>query len=126
VLHPVHKTPAFGLVVQAAWASVLCVSGTYSQLLDYVVFAALMFYLLTAVGLFALRRKRSAAERVVSEPWYPWLPGAYVVLTGALCLNLLIEKPQYSWLGLGIVALGWPVYLLWRWWGRRRVPAPEL
>ncbi len=126
VLHPTYKTPAFGLVVQAAWASVLCVSGTYSQLLDYVVFAALMFYLLTAIGLFALRRKRTAAERPVAVPWYPWLPAAYVVLTGALCLNLLIEKPQYSWLGLGIVALGLPVYLLWRWSGSRSTQGPRM
>ncbi len=125
LLHPRYKTPAFGLGVQAVWASVLCVSGTYSQLLDYVVFAALMFYLLTAIGLFALRRKRDASERPVKVPWYPWLPAAYVVLTAALCLNLLIEKPQYSWLGLGIVALGLPVYGLWRWWGRRRLEASE-
>jgi APA family basic amino acid/polyamine antiporter len=116
-LHPTHKTPAFGLFVQAGWASVLCASGTYSQLLDYVVFAALMFYLLTAIGLFALRRKRPHAERPVVVPGYPWLPAAYAVLTAALCLDLLIEKPQYSWLGLGIVALGLPVYALWRWWG---------
>jgi APA family basic amino acid/polyamine antiporter len=114
-LHPTHKTPAFGLVVQAGWASVLCASGTYSQLLDYVVFAALMFYLLTAVGLFALRRRHPEAERPIVVPGYPWLPGAYAVLTAALCLDLLIEKPQYSWLGLGIVALGVPVYVLWRW-----------
>jgi len=116
-LHPTHKTPAFGLFVQAGWASVLCASGTYSQLLDYVVFAALMFYLLTAIGLFALRRKRPDAERPVVVPGYPWLPAAYALLTAALCLDLLVEKPQYSWLGLGIVALGLPVYALWRWWG---------
>ncbi len=109
-LHPRHKTPAFGLLVQAGWASVLCASGTYSQLLDYVVFAALMFYLLTAIGLFALRRRRPDADRPVVVPGYPWLPAAYAILTAALCLDLLIEKPQYSWLGLGIVAVGLPVY----------------
>ena len=90
--------------MQAGWASVLCASGTYSQLLDYVVFAALMFYLLTAIGLFALRRRRPDADRPVVVPGYPWLPAAYAILTAALCLDLLIEKPQYSWLGLGIVA----------------------
>ncbi len=116
-LHPTHKTPAFGLFVQAGWASVLCASGTYGQLLDYVVFAALMFYLLTAIGLFALRRRRPHAQRPVVVPAYPWLPAAYALLTAALCLDLLIEKPQYSWLGLGIVALGLPVYAMWRWWG---------
>jgi APA family basic amino acid/polyamine antiporter len=125
-LHPTHRTPAFGLIVQAAWTSVLCVSGTYSQLLDYVVFAALMFYVLTAIGLFALRAKRPAATRPAAVPFYPWLPAAYVLLTLALCVDLLVEKPRYSWLGLGIVALGVPVYVFWRWWDRDRTRSPKM
>jgi APA family basic amino acid/polyamine antiporter len=112
-LHPRHRTPAFGLVVQAVWASLLCLSGTYGQLLDYVIFAAVLFYLLTAVGLFALRRKQPQAERPVKAPGYPVLPALYVVLTGLICVNLLIEKPQYTWPGLIIVALGVPVYYAW-------------
>ncbi len=112
-LHPRHRTPAFGLVVQAVWASLLCLSGTYGQLLDYVIFAAVLFYLLTAVGLFALRRKQPHAERPVKAPGYPVLPALYVVLTGLICVNLLIEKPQYTWPGLIIVALGVPVYYAW-------------
>jgi APA family basic amino acid/polyamine antiporter len=126
VLHRTHKTPAFGLIVQAIWASVLCVSGTYSQLLDYVVFAALMFYLLTAIGLFALRSKRPEVPRPVRAPLYPWLPAAYIGVTGALCVDLLIEKPQYSWLGLGIVALGIPVYFLWKAWSRFDESTPKM
>ena len=113
-LHPVHRTPAFGLVVQAVWASLLCLSGTYSQLLDYVIFAAVLFFLLTVVGLFALRRKLPDAERPVKAPLYPWLPGLYAVLTLLFCINLLVQKPQYSWPGLIIVALGVPVYYAWR------------
>src|SRR2546430_8033392 len=74
VLHPRYKTPAVALVVQAVWTSVLCLSGTYTQLLNFVIFAALVFYMLTAVGLFALRVKRPAAERPVRAPGYPWLP----------------------------------------------------
>jgi basic amino acid/polyamine antiporter, APA family len=92
-------------------------------LLDYLGFAALVFRLLTAIGLFALRRRRPDAARPVVVPGYPWLPAAYAVLTAALCIDLLIEKPQYSWLGLGIVALGLPVYALWRWLGAARVEA---
>jgi len=125
-LHTRYKTPAFGLVVQAGWASVLCVSGTYGQLLDYVVFAALLFYVLTAVGLFALRVRRPAAPRPVRVPLYPWLPALYVGLTGALCIDLLVEKPQYSWLGLGIVALGLPVYAIWRAVARSDSSAPKM
>lgn len=113
-LHPEHKTPTFGLVVQAIWASVLCLSGTYSQLLDYVIFASVLFYMLTAIGLFALRARRPQAERPVRAPAYPWLPGAYVLATGLIAVDLLLQKPQYTWPGLIIVAIGVPVYYLWR------------
>jgi APA family basic amino acid/polyamine antiporter len=122
-LHPEHKTPAFGLVVQATWASVLCLSGTYSQLLDYVIFAAVLFYMLTASGLFALRARRPQAERPVRAPLYPWLPGAYVLATGLIAVDLLFQKPQYTWPGLIIVAIGVPVYYLWR--GMTGGPARE-
>ncbi|HUK02118.1 MAG TPA: amino acid permease [Steroidobacteraceae bacterium] len=118
-LHPKHHTPAFALVMQALWTCVLCVSGTYSQLLDYVIFAALVFYLLTAVGLFALRARRPDAERPVRVPGYPVLPAIYILLTGAIGIDLLIHKPQYSWPGLIIVAVGIPVYWAWSSFGKR-------
>jgi APA family basic amino acid/polyamine antiporter len=113
-LHPRYRTPAFGLTVQATWASVLCLSGTYAQLLDYVIFAALLFYMLTASGLFMLRAKRPDAERPVRAPGYPWLPALYIALTGLVCVDLLFMKPLYTWPGLIIVALGVPVYFAWR------------
>ncbi|MBI2073379.1 MAG: amino acid permease [Gemmatimonadetes bacterium] len=113
-LHVVHRTPTFALVVQGIWTSVLCLSGTYSQLLDYVVFAAVLFYMLTAIGLFALRVRRPDAERPVRAVGYPWLPAAYVLATGLIGVDLLVLKPQYTWPGLIIVALGVPVYYLWR------------
>jgi basic amino acid/polyamine antiporter, APA family len=113
-LHPKYRTPALALVVQAVWTCVLCLSGTYSQLLDYVIFAALLFYLLTGVSLFALRRKQPQLERPVRVPGYPWLPALYVLLTGAIAIDLLIVKPRYTWPGLAIVALGVPVYYAWR------------
>jgi basic amino acid/polyamine antiporter, APA family len=124
-LHATHRTPAFGLTVQAVWASVLCLSGTYSQLLDYVIFAAVLFFLLTVIGLFALRVLRPDAERPVKAPLYPWLPALYGAMTLAFCINLLIQKPQYSWPGLIIVALGVPVYFAWRRLARSPAPAGE-
>lgn len=113
-LHPRYKTPAVALVVQAIWTSVLCLSGTYGELLNYVIFAALLFYMITAVGLFLLRAKRPTAERPVRAPWYPLLPALYVVATGALCMNLLFQQTRYAGLGLIIVALGVPVYFIWK------------
>lgn len=113
-LHPRFRTPARALWFQALWASVLCLSGTYSQLLDYVIIAALLFYLLSAIGLFLLRRRRPEAERPHLSPGYPWLPAAYLLLTALVVANLLVQKPQYTWPGLMIVALGVPVYFAWR------------
>jgi APA family basic amino acid/polyamine antiporter len=113
-LHPTHHTPTWALWVQALWCSILCLSGTYSQLLDYVIMAAVLFYMLTVIGLFMLRRRRPDAERPVRAPGYPWLPGLYVALTALFCVNLLLTRPQYTWPGLIIVALGVPVYYGWR------------
>src|SRR5881296_2536416 len=116
ILHPRFKTPAVALVVQAIWTSALCLSGTYTQLLNFVIFAALVFYMLTTVGLFALRAKRPTAPRPVRAPGYPWLPALYLVMTGLIAGDLLTQDTTrtYSALGLGLVLLGVPVYFGWR------------
>jgi APA family basic amino acid/polyamine antiporter len=112
-LHPRYKTPAAGLLVQAAWAIVLCVSGSYSQLLDYIIFAVLVFYILTIVGLFVLRYKKPDAPRPYRAWGYPVLPALYIGMAGWICVVLLRYKPQYTWPGLVLVLLGIPVYLFW-------------
>ncbi len=116
LLHPRYRTPALALIVQGAWTSVLCMSGTYGDLLNFVIFAALVFYMLTAVGLLALRIKRPAAPRPVRAPGYPWLPALYLVMTGAIAIDLVTQHTTrtYSILGLGLVLLGVPVYFGWR------------
>ena len=112
-LHPRYNTPAAGLLVQAAWTIVLCVSGSYGQLLDYIIFAVLVFYILTIVGLFVLRFKRPDAARPYRALGYPVLPGIYIVLAAWISVVLLRYKPQYTWPGLVLVLLGIPVYLFW-------------
>src|SRR5260370_35647099 len=104
------------MILPAVWTSLLCLSGTYSKLLNYVIFAALLFYMLTAIGLFGLRFTRPTAERAVRAPGYPWLPALYVVVTAAISADLLVEKatPPYIALGFGLVLLGGPVYFGWR------------
>ena len=116
VLHPQYKTPAVALVVQAVWTCVLCLSGTYGQLLNFVIFAAVAFYLVTAIALFALRRRRPDIPRPVRAPGYPWLPAVYVVLTALIAVDLLVQNATrtYSFLGLALVLLGVPVYYGWR------------
>jgi APA family basic amino acid/polyamine antiporter len=113
-LHPTFRTPVFGLIAQAVWASVLCISGTYGQLLDYVIFAAIVFYFLTTLALFRLRRLRPDLPRPVRAFGYPVLPALYLLANAALMIILLFEKPLYTWPGLLIVASGIPVFYLWR------------
>ena len=112
-LHPRYKTPAAGLAVQACWATLLCLSGSYSQLLDYIIFAVLVFYILTIAGLFVLRFKRPDAPRPYKALGYPVLPALYIVMATWICVVLLRYKPQYTWPGLVLVLLGIPVYLFW-------------
>ena len=109
-----YKTPvAFRCMVQLVWTCVLCVSGSYGQLLDYIIFAVLVFYILTIVGLFVLRRKHPDAERPYRAIGYPVLPAMYIVMALFIDVVLLRYKPQYTWPGLVIVLLGVPVYFLW-------------
>jgi APA family basic amino acid/polyamine antiporter len=115
-LHPTYKTPALALIVQAIWTCILCLSGTYGQLLNFVIFAAVVFYTVTAVGIFRLRQKRPDIPRPVKAPGYPFLPGLYVVLTGLIAIDLLVQDSTrtYAFLGLILVLLGVPVYFGWR------------
>ncbi|HET8713657.1 MAG TPA: amino acid permease [Gemmatimonadales bacterium] len=115
-LHPRFKTPSLALIVQAIWTCILCLSGTYGQLLNFVIFAAVVFYGVTAVGLFLLRRKRPDLPRPVRAPGYPLLPAIYIVLTTLIAVNLLVSPVTrtYAMLGLALVLLGVPVYYAWR------------
>ncbi len=108
------SVPGAALVVQGIWASLLCLSGTYSNLLDYVIFAVLIFYILTVSGIFILRKKRPDAERPYKAFGYPVLPGLYILVAAAISIDLLIFKPRYTWPGVIIVLLGIPVYFIWK------------
>jgi len=112
------RVPVNSLWLQCAWTCLLCISGSYLQLLDYVIFAALTFYILTIAGLFVLRRKRPDAPRPYRAVGYPVLPGLYVLTAGWICVVLLRYKPQYTWPGLTLVLLGLPVYWVWSRTGR--------
>ncbi|HWR13347.1 MAG TPA: amino acid permease [Terriglobales bacterium] len=112
-LHPKYKTPHISLFVQCAWTCILCLSGTYGQLLDYIIFAVLVFYVLTIVGLFVLRRTRPDAQRPYRAIGYPVLPAIYIAMAVFIDVVLLRYKPQYTWPGLIIVLCGIPVYYLW-------------
>jgi basic amino acid/polyamine antiporter, APA family len=129
--------PAGGLVLQCMWASLLVLPRTrlrdaaggplldpvtqaerygnlYSNLLDYVVFATLVFYVLTILGIFVLRRRQPAAERPYRAFGYPFVPAFYVLIASVILAVLLLYRTQTTWPGLLIVLAGVPVYFLWR------------
>lgn len=112
--------PGFALILQAIWASGLCLSGSYGQLLDYCTFSSLLFYIVTIVGLFILRKKRPEWERPYKAFGYPVLPALYVIIASAICVDLLIYKPGTCGWGLAIVFLGIPVYFLWKKFGDKK------
>ncbi len=106
--------PAYGLVLQGAWSILLVFSGTYIELLDYVIFAALLFYALTVSGLFVLRRTKPNEIRPYKAWGYPFLPFLYILLCIIVMVDLLVVRPEYTWPGLIIVASGIPVFYFWR------------
>jgi len=122
------NVPAYGLILQGVWASVLVLPRTrslaadgsvtygnlYGTLLDWVIFAVLIFYVLTIAGLFVLRRKQPNAERPYKAFGYPVIPALYILAASAIALVLLIYKPATSLPGLVLVLTGIPVYFAWR------------
>jgi len=113
-LDPVHHTPVTSLAVQCVWACLLTLTGRYSDLLDYVIFAVLLFYILTIAGLFVLRRTQPNLPRPYRAFGYPVLPLLYIVIAGIIEILLLLYKPNYTWPGLILVVLGVPIYYVSR------------
>ncbi|HLW52443.1 MAG TPA: amino acid permease [Candidatus Angelobacter sp.] len=113
-VHPRWHTPVWSLVLQGIWAGALALSGTYSDLISYVIFMMVLSYVLSVAALFILRRKMPDAPRPYRCPGYPWLPGLYLVLGGAWAINALFEKPKDALFGIIIVLVGVPFYFYWR------------
>ncbi len=109
-----NGVPARSLTMQCIWACLLCFSGTYGKLLDYVMFAVMIFYVLTVTGLFILRIKKPGWERPYKTFGYPFLPAIYIVLASLVVVVMYIHKPEYCQRGLVIMLIGIPVYLLFK------------
>jgi len=105
-----NAVPAFGIKAQAIWASALCLTGTYGALLDYTIFAALLFYILTIAGIFRLRKTQPDTFRPYKAFGYPVLPVLYIIFAAAIAIILLVDKTDNTLPGLLIVLLGIPVY----------------
>ena len=107
------EVPGWGLWAQCIWASALCLTGRYGDLLNYVIFVVLIFYALTIIGVFILRKRKPDMPRPYKAFGYPVLPTIYVLAALTICVGLLIYQPTFTWPGLIIVLLGIPVYFLW-------------
>jgi APA family basic amino acid/polyamine antiporter len=107
-----NAVPEFGLWIQCIIASLWALSGKYGNLLDMISFVVVVFYMLTILGIFILRKKRPDADRPYKAFGYPFLPIIYIIMGVAFCVLLIIYKPEYTWPGLIIVLLGIPVFYL--------------
>ncbi len=114
VLHPQTGVPVFGLIIQGVWSAILATSGTYSNLLDFVVFAALLFYLLTVAAVMVLRKREPELERPYKVILYPFLPIFYLISATLVMLGQICVRPDYAGFGLLIILAGLPVYLFWK------------
>lgn len=113
-VHPRFGTPAFAVIAGSIWAAILAASGTFEQLLTYVVFSGWIFYGLGALSIFAFRRREPDAPRPFRVPGYPVTPVLFVAASAAIVLNTLFTQPGRALVGIGVVLTGVPAYLLWR------------
>lgn len=108
------NVPSNALILQGIWACVLCLSGSYGDLLDYCTFSSLIFYIITITGLFVLRKTMPDADRPYKAFGYPVIPALYIILTSLICIDLLVCKTFNCGMGLLIIALGVPVYFMFK------------
>lgn len=107
-----NGVPAWSIWAQCLVACILCLSGKYGDLLDMISFVVVLFYILTILGIFILRRTKAQADRPYKAFGYPFLPALYILMGATFCVMLIIYKPQFTWPGLIIVLLGIPIYYL--------------
>src|SRR5688572_27791968 len=112
--HPRFGTPALAIVVSSLWAMLLAITGTFEQLLTYVVFTAWIFYVLGGLAIFAYRRKHPGMPRPFRTPGYPLTPLLFVVSAAVIVLNTIVSQPARAAIGLGLVVLGVPAFYVWR------------
>jgi len=115
-LHPRYHTPTGGILLQAVWAIVLVLSGTYGQLLDYVVFADWIFFGLIVCTVFAYRRRDVGAPPMTTyrTPGYPLLPALFVVSAAFVVVSVILSNPRNAILGVVLMGIGVPAFLFWR------------
>ncbi|MDA0328133.1 MAG: amino acid permease [Chloroflexi bacterium] len=117
-VHPRFRTPAVAIGSGSAWAAVLALTGTFEQLLTYVIFIGWTFYALAAMAVFSYRRREPNVPRPFRVPGYPWVPAVFVLTTAVIVVNTVVTQPAQALLGFGVVLAGTPAYFVWN--GRKR------
>lgn len=113
-IHSRSGSPRNALLAQMTWASLLCLTGTYERLVEFVMFAAVLFYAATSASVIVLRKKEPSAPRPYKVWGYPLLPAAYTAVNAAIMAALIVEEPIPALAGAGILLSGWPAFLFWR------------
>jgi len=113
-VHPRFGTPAFAILTGAAWASLLAITGTFEQLLTYVVFVGWAFYALAAACVFVYRKRETTAGQRYRTPGYPWTPLCFIATIVVFVANTIAQQPLRAAVGMAIVLTGVPVFLIWR------------
>lgn len=126
ILHPQTGVPVFGLILQGLWSAILATSGTYSNLLDFVIFAALLFYLLTVGAVIILRVREPNIPRPYKVVGYPLLPIFYLVSATLVMVGQIYNRPNYAGWGLLIILAGLPVYFFWHFKNRTQDASPPV
>ena len=113
-IHPKFKSPSNALIIQCVWASLLTFTGTFNQLITYIIFASWIFYGMSAGAVIILRNKKPDMERPYKTPVYPWIPIIFILFAIFLTINTIIEAPRDAAIGAGIILAGLPMYYYWK------------
>ena len=113
-VHPRFKSPANALIIQAVWACALTFSGTYNQLITYIIFASWIFYAMSCAAVIILRKKRPEMDRPYKTPGYPYIPIIFILFSVFLTINTILEAPRDAAVGTSIILAGLPLYYYWK------------
>ena len=113
-IHPKFQSPANALIIQCIWACILTFSGTFNQLITYIIFASWIFYGMSAGAVIILRKKKPDMDRPYKTPFYPWIPIIFILFAIFLTVNTILEAPRDAAIGTGIILGGLPLYYYWK------------
>ena len=113
-IHPKFQSPANALIIQCIWACILTFSGTFNQLITYIIFASWIFYGMSAGAVIILRKKKPDLDRPYKTPFYPWIPIIFILFAIFLTVNTILEAPRDAAIGTGIILAGLPLYYYWK------------